>query len=335
MTGIAVIGTGYWGKNHVRGFKELMDEGEIDKLAVCDIDEGRAKKIADDFGIEYETDYQKLLNSDDISGVSIVTPSPSHYKLSREFIEAKKDVLVEKPMTLDIEEGKKLVELVNGSDQILMVGHIFRYHSSVLELKKRLAARELGEIIYMFCNRLAFRAPRKDMGVLYALTIHEVDLFCYLLNHEHPESIYAVLSHYYQPAIEETAMITMTFPGNVKCFAFESWLAPTVGKQRDLVVIGTDKSARVDYLKPQELQIFDSAISVEEVSGQKEFKEIHEGSRVIPIEYKEPLKEELRHFIDRIKDRGKPISDAKIGLRAVEMVEKAKESAKKNMPISF
>ena len=177
MTGIAVIGTGYWGKNHVRGFNELLKEGEIDNLMVCDVDEARVKKMAEDFEIGYETDYRKLLTSQEIDGVSIVTPSPTHYQITREFIEGKKDVLVEKPMTLDISEADKLVEIVGNSEQVCMVGHIFRYHPSVLELKRRLDNKEFGEVIYLFCNRLAFRAPRKDMGVLYALTIHEVDLF--------------------------------------------------------------------------------------------------------------------------------------------------------------
>ncbi|UCH89608.1 MAG: Gfo/Idh/MocA family oxidoreductase, partial [Thermoplasmata archaeon] len=287
------------------------------------------------FQIGYETDYRKLLNSDEIQGVSIVTPSPTHYQLTRDFIDSKKDVLVEKPMTLDVGEAEKLVDVVKNSEQVCMVGHIFRYHPSVLELKRRLDAREFGEVIYLFCNRLAFRAPRQDMGVLYALTIHEVDLFCYLLNHEYPESIFAVLSNYYQPEIEETAMVTMNFPNNVKCFAFESWLSPIYGKQRDLVLIGTHKSARIDYLKPHELQIFDSSVVEENVEGRKEFKGLHEGSRVLPIDYKEPLKEEFKHFVARMKDRGKPNSDVRIGQRAVEMVEKAKESAAKNTPISF
>jgi predicted dehydrogenase len=335
MTGIAVIGTGYWGKNHVRGFKELLTEGEIDNLIVCDIDENKVKKFAEDFEIEYETDYKKLLKSDKVDAVSIVTPSPTHYPIGKEFIEAGLDVLVEKPMTMNITEAEKLLEVVEGSDRVFMVGHIFRYHSAVLELKRRMDAKEFGEIIYITSNRMAFRAPRKDMGVLYALAIHEVDLFCYLLNAENPLSIYAVLSHFFQPDIEETAMITMNFQNNITCFAFEGWLSPIHGKLRDLVIIGSNKSARVDYLKPAELQIYDSSVVVEDIEGRKEFRELHEGQRVIPIEYKEPLKEELKHFVARVKDRGRPISDAKIGLRAVEMVEKAKESAAKNKPILF
>lgn len=335
MTKIAVIGTGYWGKNHVRGFKELLGEGEIEKLTVCDVDEVRARKIAEDFEIDYHTDYRKLLSSGEVDAVSIVTPSPTHYPIAKEFIEADVDVLVEKPMTMDISEGQSLVETVESSDRILMVGHIFRYHSSVLELKKRMDAKQFGEIIYITSNRLGFRAPRQDMGVLYALAIHEVDLFCFLLNRENPSDIFAVLSNFYQPDIEETAMISMNFPGNTKCFAFESWLSAATGKQRDLVVVGTNMSGRVDYLKSAELELYDSSIIVEEKNGKKDFREAHEGKRVIPIEYKEPLKEELKHFLARIKDRGRPDSDVRVGLHAVEMIEKAKESAAKNTPIKF
>jgi len=334
MTRVGVIGTGYWGKNHVNDFKWLLSENEIDDLIICDRDENRARKMANDHDIDYETDYKKLIGSGRVDAVSIATPSPTHFTIAKDCIESGCDVLVEKPMTMNISEAKKLQALVESTDRVFMVGHIFRYHKGVIELKQRIDAKQLGEIIYITSNRLGFRAPRKDMGVLYALAIHEVDIFCYLLNMEEPESIYASLSNYYQPDIEETAMIMMDFPDNVKCFAFETWLAPT-GKTRDLIVVGTNQSARVDYLKSSEIQIFDTSVIVEEKNGEKSFREAQEGIRTIPIEFKEPLKEELRHFIARTKDRGQPDSDVNIGLRAVEMIEKAKQSAAENRPITF
>ncbi len=331
MTSVSVAGTGYWGRNHVRGFKELLDEGTISRLKLCDLSEERVKSLAESFNLEYTTNYDEILKDDKIDAVSIATPSPLHFEMAYKALEHGKKVLVEKPMTMTSEESRKLVEFINQQDGMLMVGHIFRHHSAVQELKKRISRGDFGKIMYMFSNRLAFRVPRQDMGVLHALGIHEMDLFCYLLDKDYPETIYTNIESHFFKDIEETAFIILTFDGDVNCYAFESWMAPIGGKKRDLIVIGNKMSARIDYLKPQELQIFDSAIlpkSGELIKDQIDFELEQEGSYSIPIEYKEPLKEELKHFINCVENNTKPISDIYSGKRAVEMIEIAFESAR-------
>jgi UDP-N-acetylglucosamine 3-dehydrogenase len=327
MTGVGVIGTGYWGKNHVRTFSELVSEGLIDNVKICDLDEKRARELGDAFGIEYMTNYKTLLFDPKIEAVSIVTPSATHYQLVKEFMEAGKDVLVEKPMTMDSKEAEKLVRISKETGQILMVGHIFRHHPAVKELKHRIDLGEFGNIQFISSNRLSFGAPRKDMGVVYALGIHEVDMFCYLMDKDCPDSILATTSTCLQKDIEETAMIVMNFDG-IKCYAFESWLMPAYGKQRDLVVVGSEKTAKIDYLKPHELQVFDIRISEKGYEDTMAFSVENEGSYVIPIPYAEPLKEELQHFITCINNRSVPASDGTIGMHAVRMAEVALESAR-------
>ncbi len=334
MTGIAVIGTGYWGKNHVRTYSELASEGVIDNVKICDLDEKRARELGEAFNIEYLTDYKELISDPNIDAVSIVTPSPSHYRLAKEFMEAGKDVLVEKPMTMDSKEAEDLVKIANDTNQILMVGHIFRHHPAVKELKQRIDQGEFGKIRLISSNRLSFGAPRKDMGVIYALGIHEVDMFCYLMDMDYPDTIHTTASYSLQPDIEETAMITMDF-GRTKAYAFESWLMPAYGKQRDLVVVGSEKTAKIDYLKPHELEVFDIRIAEQDFDGNIAFSVENEGSYTIPIPYAEPLKEELHHFINCVNNRSIPISDGKIGLRAVRMAEAALESTKSGRMIGF
>lgn len=334
MTGIAVIGTGYWGKNHVRTYSELVSEGMIDSVKICDLDEKRARELGEAFNIEYLTDYKELIADSNIDAVSIVTPSHTHYALAKEFMEAGKDVLVEKPMTMDSKEAEKLVKIANDTNQILMVGHIFRHHPAVKELKHRIDRGEFGKIQLISSNRLSFGAPRKDMGVIYALGVHEVDMFCYLMDREYPDSIHTTASYALQSDIEETAMITMDF-NNTKAYAFESWLMPVYGKQRDLVVVGSEKAAKIDYLKPQELEVFDIRIAEQDFDGKTAFSVENEGSYTIPIPYAEPLKEELRHFIQCVNDRLTPISDGEIGLRAVRMAEAALESVKSGRMVGF
>lgn len=328
MVGIGIIGTGYWGKNHARIFKELESAGIVDSVKICDVDEKRVSELGKNFNVDYTTDYKSWLVDSGIHAVSIVTPSATHYDIAKTFLEAGKDVLIEKPMTMDSKEAKELVKISDENDRVLMIGHIFRYHPAILELKRRIDQGELGQIYFLMGNRLAVGTPRKDMGVMHALGIHEVDMFCYLLNVEYPEDITALVGNYLQEDIEETALIVMGFEGGVKGFAMESWLMPVYGKKRDLAVVGSEKTIKVDYLKPQELEIFDVRIEKYEDAAGVQFRLESEQSTTMPLEYKEPLKEELMHFINCVESHSKPRSDGMAGVRAVEMIEAAFQSVK-------
>jgi len=326
MLGAAVIGTGYWGRNHVRVYKELKLEGLIDKLKICDLDKKQVGRLSAAFGVDYVTDFRDIVSDPDMQAISIVAPSKMHYQLAKEFMEAGKDVLLEKPMTMNIEEAKELVDISTRRGRILMAGHIFRYHPVVQELKLKINAGELGKLQILVGNRLTFGVPRQDMGVIYALGIHELDTFCYLLGVDYPLAIMAVASSSYRQDIEETAMITMDF-GDTKGYALESWLVPAYGRRRDLVVVGSERSARVDYLSSQELYIFDTRITTENGTP---VRVENDGEHTIPIPYAEPLKEELKHFISCVNSREKPVSDGVVGLRAVQMAEAALTSARTN-----
>lgn len=331
MSGVGVIGTGHWGQNHARVYKELRIEGMVDTVRICDLDQARIHRLSSALNIEGTTDYRQMLDDPMIQAVSIVTPSKAHYQIAKEFIEAGKDVLVEKPMTMDVNQAEKLVRIANQNNRILMVGHVFRYHPAVRELKRRIDEGELGEIQNIISKREMFGLPRRDMGVIYALGIHELDMFCHLLGVDYPKSLIAMTSKVYSHDIEETAALVVDF-GNVKGYAFESWLVPVYGKRRELVVVGSKMSARVDYLKPQELYLFDIRLSIE--NGVPVAVEDN-GTRVVSLPYAEPLKEELKQFISCVNSRQKPLSDGLVGLRAVAMAEAALASAEVNKAISL
>ncbi len=331
MVKIAVIGTGYWGKNHVRAFNELKSEGVIDELEICELDEKRAKEFSSIYHIPCTTNYNDLLKGGALDGVSIATPTPTHFELAEKFMEAGIDVFVEKPMTMNSMDAAALIALAEKHERLLMVGHIFRHHSAVKELKKRIERGDFGRIYYFSSTRQSYRAPRQDMGVMWALAIHEVDIFCYLLGKEYPLEISAQVSRYLQKEIEEVAFLLLRFEEDTLGYAFESWMTPVEGKKRDITIIGSKMSAKVDYLKPQELQLFDA--SIVPIEDGADFRAEYEGSYTIPIPYKEPLKEEMKHFVECIKSREKPLSDMYAGKRAVEMIELAFQSAKENRVI--
>jgi len=324
MPGIAVIGVGHWGENHARAYKELCLEGVADTVQICDVNQARISEVSNALGIEGILEYHRILNDSKVHAASIVTPSRTHYKIAKDCMEAGKDVLVEKPMTMDVDEAEGLVRIANQNNRILMVSHIFRYHPAVQELMRRINEGELGKIQTIISNRVAFGLPRKDMGVIYALGIHELDMFCYLMGVDYPKSVTAVTSKAYSQDIEETAMLAVDF-GDVKGYAFESWLVPGHEKRRDLLVVGSQMSARIDYLKPQELCLFDVRVITE--SGAPTSVE-NRGEHVVSIPYAEPLKEELRQFISCVNSRQKPLADGLVGVRAVAMAEAALTSAK-------
>jgi predicted dehydrogenase len=295
------------------------------------LNQGRICDLSSALRIEGTVRYEQILGDPQIQAVSIATPSKTHYEIAKEFIEAGKDVLVEKPMTMDVNEAEQLVKLATQNNRILMAGHIFRYHPAVQELKRRIDERELGEIQNIVSSREVYDLPRTDMGVIYALGIHELDMFCYLLGVDYPESLVATTSKVYSRDIEETAMIVMDF-GIAKGYAFESWLLPGYGKKRDLLVIGSKTSARVDYLRPQELSFFDiRMITKDGVPVSVENK----GSHIIALPSTEPLKEELKQFISCVNSRKKSLSDGLVGLRAVVMAEAALASAESGKSINF
>jgi predicted dehydrogenase len=331
MVKLAVIGTGYWGKNHVRALNELRGEEIIDELSICEVDEKKAREFSNIYHIPHSSDYNELLADDSLDGVTIATPTPTHFDLAKRFMEAGKAVLVEKPMTTNSREARELIDIAENNKALLMVGHIFRHHSAVLDMKKRIDRGDFGRIYYLTSTRFSFRAPRTDMGVMLALAIHEVDIFCYLLDREYPFEITAHMGAYHQENIEEVALLLLRFQNETLGYAFESWMTPVDGKRRDLTVIGSKMSAKVDYLKPQELQLFDASV----VRGEdgRSLRAEYEGSYTVPIPYREPLKEEMINFVECIKSGQTPLSDMYSGKRAVEMIEAGFRSARENRSI--
>jgi predicted dehydrogenase len=325
MVKIAVIGTGYWGRNHVRALNELRSDGVIDELEICEVNEKKAKDFCNIYHIDYCTDYNRLLADDSLSGVTIATPTPTHFELAKKFMEAGKDVLVEKPMTDNSQKAQELIEVAESNKSVLMVGHIFRHHSAVQEIKKRMDRGDFGRIYYMSSERSSFREPRTDMGVMFALAIHEVDIFCHLLDVEYPNEISAQVSRFLQENIEEVAFLLLRFDDDTLGYAFESWMTPVHGKRRDLTIIGSKMSAKVDYLKPQELNLFHASV----IRGDDEaiLRAEYEGAYTVPIPYREPLKEEMKNFVHCIETRETPLSDMYAGKRAVEMIEMAFKSS--------
>ncbi len=335
MVGIGIIGMGYWGKNHLTTYKSLLLEKKIEYLKICDIDEERAKELSQINSIDYTTNIKEILNDNKITAVVIVTPSSTHYELSKQSLKSGRDVFVEKPITLQSDNAMKLIDLAKQKRKILMVGHLFRYHPVVKDIKKRIETGEFGKIQMILTFRLALGVPRKDMGVILALAVHDLDLTCYLLNKSEPESILVDNGKFNQEEVIEMTNISLNFDNNTKGYIMGSWNIPVYGKKRELLIIGSEKSALVNYLTPSEYQIFDSSLKKRKIGEKSIFEKHNNGILKIGIEYKEPLEQEILHFIKCIETRTAPNSDGLVGYNAVRMCEKANLSAEKNKRIYF
>lgn len=327
MDKIALIGVGYWGRNHLKSLNKLREEGLIDKIVACDSNKLALNIVKKHSDMEIEYNWKKLLEDDDLNMASIVSPSPLHYEMSKEFMLAGKDVLVEKPMALNSDECDDLLDIQKKTGSGLMVGHIFRFHPAVIELREMIRKGNFGEILYFTIRRTALRPPRKDMGVMLALGIHEVDLTCFLLGDKTPDSIFADLNYLFGNK-EEMAFILQKF-GKTSAYSFESWVDPTKGKLRELCLVGSLGSAVINFLIPDEIKLVNAFLNVKETESGREYEAVQGEETIARLEYKEPLLEEIRHFVVQSQGNKQYNANGKIGKRAVVMIEKAIEANKK------
>jgi len=312
-----IVGAGYWGKNHVRVAAELADEGRLDEVIVCDVDESRAAELADRHGLPYTTDYARL----DVDAATIATPSPTHEGIATDLLRTGVDVLVEKPLALTADAAWNIVETAATHGRTLGVGHIFRYHPGLRELNRLIEAGELGDIRYLHTARFSFRIPRTTAGVLHSLAVHDVDVYDYLLG-EQPRRVHCTTDSFVREGIDETATITLEYP-DATGVIHSSWQVPVFGKRRDLAVVGSDGAAYVDYLADTTVEVYDHAVvpdgdgALAERSGDRT---VHEAPDV------EPLRAEILAFLDACRDRRDPPASGRVGARAVELLEHAEAS---------
>ncbi len=303
--GVAVIGTGFWGKNHARVFKELE---ETELLAVCDIDTERAKSTAKQFGVEAYTNSGKMLRRADVEAVSICTWSISLAKEALKALKAGKHVLVEKPMAANPRQAEKLLKIAEKEKLYLTVGFLMRFIPGIQFIKKSVENKTLGELVCATAKRVSQWPERiGDVGVVKDLAIHDIDMMRYLFNGD-PVAVYAKTGNMKHKKFEDYAHIMLTFKESRNAFIESNWLTPY--KTRLLVVTGSEAIAKLDYIT-QELTIENAKETIQP-----------------RIPWQEPLKLELQHFAKCILGKEKPLITGMDGLKAIKIAEAALKSSK-------
>jgi UDP-2-acetamido-3-amino-2,3-dideoxy-glucuronate N-acetyltransferase len=323
---IGLIGAGYWGKNLVRVFAEM---GSL-KL-VCDLN----KKILDERkkenpSIETTTNYNDILKDKEIQGVVVAAPAFLHYKFTKQALLAGKNVFVEKPLALKVSEAKELVQISEKKKLVLMVGHLLLYHPAVNELKKIISKGILGDIRYIYSNRLNFGKLRTEENVLWSFAPHDVAVLLELLNtgKKKEVAIFATGKGYLQKKIPDFSMATFNFSDDKTGHIFVTWLNPT--KEQKLVVVGSKKMAMFDD-QTKQLLIYDHKVAwhgkvPEAVKGE---------GKIVKFPGKEPLKEEALHFLNCIKKNQKAISDGREGLAVLEVLNACQKSMDTNKVVKI
>jgi predicted dehydrogenase len=323
---IAVVGAGYWGVNHVRNFYELGALG-----MVCDTSRSSRDRIASSFpGIRIEDNFKSVLGDPDVRGVVISTPAETHYQAAVDAIEAGKDLLVEKPLTLDVSEGERLVKLARERGAVLMVGHLLEYHPAVSRLRELIEADELGELRYIYSNRLNLGKVRREENILWSFAPHDIAIILRLVG-EWPSRVAAIGGAYLQAEIADVTVTSFEFPSGVRGHIFVSWLHPY--KEQRLVIVGAKRMAVFDDVRTQgKLVVYDQR--VEFVNGEPVARKNEGVAETIGSD--EPLRLQCLEFLECIGTRRPPLTDGDSGLRVLRVLDAAERSlASGGTPVSL
>ncbi|WP_297519486.1 UDP-N-acetylglucosamine 3-dehydrogenase [Thermococcus sp.] len=307
MLRVGVVGVGMMGQHHVRIYFELAREGKVELVGIADANFERAKELAKRYGTIPYADYRDLAR-ENLDAVDIAVPTSLHREVALEFINQGTSVLVEKPIADTVENAEAIIKAAEEKGVTLMVGHIERFNPAVLRLRELIERGELGKVVTISAKRVGPMAKRiRDVGIIIDLGVHDIDVISYLFG-ERVKSVYARAGNVLHPAgVEDHALITLGFNDGTGIVE-TNWLTPH--KTRTLNVIGTGGIVYLDYIE-QGLKLYNN-----------------EWVKEAKIERKEPLRNEIEHFIECVEREKKPIVDGEAGLHALRVALLAQESAK-------
>lgn len=319
---VAVIGAGNWGRNHVRTLVALP---EASLVAVCDRDAAQRDAIAQQYpGVVVTGDLDAALRG--AEAVIVATSAAAHASVARAAVERGLPVLVEKPFALSVEDAVELAEFATQRDVPLLVGHLLVFHPAVERLRQMIAAGELGELYYLYSQRVNLGQVRPDENALWSFGPHDASVALELVDSA-PVRVAAHGHSYLQPGIEDVVFLHIEFASGVMAHAQLSWLDPF--KERRLTVVGSRKMVVFDDMHPREkLKVFDKGVQrPPEYRSFGESLAIREGDILIPrIPNVEPLAAELRHFLAVARGEVEPRASAHHGVAVTRVLAAASES---------
>jgi UDP-N-acetylglucosamine 3-dehydrogenase len=318
---VLLIGLGRWGEQHLRVLRELQAD-----VWAADVSPARLTwAIGQGVPAERTTiDYRAALGR--VDAVDVVTPADSHLAVGTACLAAGRPCLIEKPLTVSVDEGRRLVAAADGAGRLVQVGHIFRFHPVTATLRAALTAGRIGAVRYATGRFAGFKRPRTDVGVFHTDGIHYVDLFAYLLGRE-ATSVAALQRDFLGRGLDDLSLVTVSF-GDVPVTIEANYFVP--GTHRECVIVGERGSLVADY----------GAGSVmlhvgEHVQKNGAWGAVDRGKEELPVAAAEPLRLELAAFLDACRSSVPAPVDVRAGLHAVEVVEAAARAARLGRTVSI
>jgi UDP-N-acetylglucosamine 3-dehydrogenase len=309
MTRVGVVGTGGWGKNHVRVLNELQCLG-----AICDMNEERATLFSKSFRVPGYTSLEAMLKKENLDAVTICTPASTHYSMASKTLAAGLHTFVEKPMTTTVKDGEMLIEEAKRANRSLTVGFIERFNPPITSLKQMITVGKMGEPILFEFHRENRRGENiSDVGIVKDASVHDIDTACWLFG-EVPKVVYARVGVMYVPLEhEDFAAILLGFSGQKTAFLVTNWITPN--RVRTLSAVFSSGVVDVDFVTQK--------------------TSIHEGAATtVPMAaYQEPLMLELREFVEALQEKRQPLVTGRDGLNVTRVAEAALASSSSGMPI--
>jgi predicted dehydrogenase len=313
------IGLGPWGSNLARNFNELA------RLKwICDVDDKAHARVGSRFpSTTYTDQFDDLLDDDEVEGIIVATPVPTHAELAKRALLAGKHVFVEKPMALADDAAAELVTLAEERALTLMPGHLLLYHPGVVRLKDLVDSGELGDVLYVYGNRQNLGTIRKDENALWSLGVHDLSVILHLLGEE-PIELWARGESFLKDGVEDVVFCYLRFPSGKVAHMHLSWLDPH--KMRRMTVVGSQKMAVFDDMElDRKLTIYDKAAE-QSVGTYGEWR-TRTGDISSPfVPNDEPLRIECTRFLDLVRGDGDRIAPARDGLAVVRALEQLQAS---------
>jgi UDP-N-acetylglucosamine 3-dehydrogenase len=309
MTKVGVVGTGGWGKNHVRVLSEINS-----LAAICDANKERSDSFSKNFHVSGYTSIDTMLEEEDLDAVTICTPASTHFSMASQTLAAGVHTFVEKPMTTTVKDGKKLIELAKKANRTLTVGFIERFNPPITALKQIISEGKMGEPILFEFHRENKRGENiSDVGIVKDASVHDIDTACWLFG-EVPKVVYARVGALLVPLEhEDFATILLGFSGQKTAFLVTNWMTPN--RVRTLSAVFTGGVVNVDFVTQQ--------------------TSIHEGGlTTVPTRtYQEPLMLELKEFVKALDENRQPLVTGVDGLNVTKVAEAVLASSSSGSPI--
>lgn len=313
---ICVVGAGRWGKNHIRTLFEMESLG-----AIVESNEENLAKIESEYpSINVYSQVSMALKTKKYKGYIIATPAETHFKIAKEIIINRCHVLVEKPITLIKEDAIKLKELSEKYQVNLMVGHILLFHPAIIKIKQLIDLKIIGDLQYIYSNRLNLGTIRTNENVFWSLAPHDISIFQYILESK-PMKITSIGSAYLQKSIHDTTLTVFEYSNNIKAHIFVSWLHPF--KEHRLVIVGSNGMISFEDSKDSKpLKLYSKSYDM-----RKGYPEKKDGPvELISYEKTSPLENELRYFIDHMDEKNIGIANAQDAIDVVDILIKSSDS---------